>query len=125
MIFSEVTMTLRPPPWFSCTAVALACLHGPLGAAQLNLTQSPPGAGREPSPNIIVSVDDSGSMGATGIATLKSALQQTFAETNVPDDRIRLAWQSMNRCRGIPSNSTACGSRTACAHSWAHTAPTS
>ena len=102
-------MTLRPPPWFSCTAVALACLHGPLSAAQLNLTQSPPGAGREPSPNIIVSVDDSGSMGATGIATLKSALQQTFAETNVPDDRIRLAWQSMNRCRSIPNNSSDCG----------------
>lgn len=102
-------MMLRPPSWLPYTAVALACLHGPLSAAQLNLAQSPPGAGREPSPNIIVSVDDSGSMGATGIATLKSALQQTFAETNVPDDRIRLAWQSMNRCRGIPSNSASCG----------------
>lgn len=103
-------MRLRPRSWLPYTTLALAWLHGPLGAAQLNLAQSPPGAGREPSPNIIVSVDDSGSMGATGIATLKSALQQTFAETNVPDDRIRLAWQSMNRCRGIPSASTACGS---------------
>jgi type IV pilus assembly protein PilY1 len=110
LIFSEVTMRLRPRSWLPYTTLALAWLHGPLGAAQLNLAQSPPGAGREPSPNIIVSVDDSGSMGATGIATLKSALQQTFAETNVPDDRIRLAWQSMNRCRGIPSASTACGS---------------
>ena len=103
-------MKLHPRSWLPYAGLALAWLHGPLGAAQLNLAQSPPGAGREPSPNIIVSVDDSGSMGATGIATLKSALQQTFAETNVPDDRIRLAWQSMNRCRGIPSNSTACGS---------------
>ncbi len=102
-------MRVRSPSWLLYSAFALAWLHGPLGAAQLNLAQSPPGAGREPSPNIIVSVDDSGSMGATGIATLQSALRQTFAETNVPDDRIRLAWQSMNRCRGIPSSSTACG----------------
>lgn len=102
-------MMLRPPVWIPSSAIFLAVLHGPLAAAPLSLAQSPPGAGREPSPNIIVSVDDSGSMGASGIATLKSALQQTFAETNVSDDRIRLAWQSMNRCRGIPSSSTACG----------------
>lgn len=109
MIFSEVPMRLRPSSWLPYGVLALAWLHGPLFAAPLNLTQSPPGAGREPSPNIIVSVDDSGSMLVTGIATLQAALRQTFSETNVPDDRIRLAWQSMNRCRGIPSSSAACG----------------
>lgn len=77
-------------------------------AAQLNLAQSPPGAAREPAPNIIVSVDDSGSMGTTGIATLKAALTQTFSVNNVIDNRIRLGWQSMNRCRGIPSDSASC-----------------
>jgi len=102
-------MMLRPHFWLPPSALFLAVLHGPLAAAPLSLAQSPPGAGREPSPNIIVSVDDSGSMGSSGIATLKSALQQTFSATNVSDDRIRLAWQSMNRCRGIPSSSTACG----------------
>jgi type IV pilus assembly protein PilY1 len=103
-------MMLRPPFWIPSSALVLAVLHGPLAAAPLSLAQSPPGAGREPSPNIIVSVDDSGSMGSTGINTLKDALRQTFSATNVSDDRIRLAWQSMNRCRGIPSSSTACGS---------------
>lgn len=41
-------------------------------AAPLSLAQSPPGAAREPAPNIIVSVDDSGSMGwdINGCATL-------------------------------------------------------
>ncbi|MDP2262057.1 MAG: PilC/PilY family type IV pilus protein [Hydrogenophaga sp.] len=77
-------------------------------AAPLSLAQSPPGAAREPAPNIIVSVDDSGSMGTTGIATLKAALTQTFAASNVVDDRIRLAWQSMNRCGGIPNTGTSC-----------------
>lgn len=101
-------MKLRIRPWLPRASAALVLLHGSVQAAQFTLSQSPPGAGREPSPNIIVSVDDSGSMGSTGIATLKDALKQTFAVTNVGDDRVRLAWQSMNRCRGIPSNSTAC-----------------
>lgn len=101
-------MKSRIRSWIPCTTATLILLHGSAEAAQLNLTQSPPGVGREPAPNIIVSVDDSGSMGSTGIATLKDALRQTFAATNVSDDRIRLAWQSMNRCRGIPSNSAAC-----------------
>lgn len=77
-------------------------------AAPLKLAQSPAALGREPAPNVIVSVDDSGSMGPEGIATLQAALRQTFSATHVPDDRVRLAWQSMNRCAGIPSNSAAC-----------------
>lgn len=43
---------------FGCIAVQ-PFVH----AAPLTLVQSPPGAAREPAPNIIVSVDDSGSMG--------------------------------------------------------------
>ena len=95
-------------PIWTLLAVLAAGHSGVSLAGQLNLEQSPPGTATEPAPNIIVSVDDSGSMGAAGIATLKSALTQTFSTTNVPDGRIRLAWQSMNRCRGIPSSDTAC-----------------
>lgn len=81
-------------------------------AAAIPLAQYPAGtSSREPAPNVIVSVDDSGSMGASGIATLKDALKQTFASSNVPDGRIRLAWQSMNRCAGIPNITAPCSSK--------------
>jgi type IV pilus assembly protein PilY1 len=66
-------------------------------AAPLNLTQTPAALGREPAPNVIVSVDDSGSMGRQGIVTLQSALQQTFSVANLPEDRVRLAWQAATR----------------------------
>jgi type IV pilus assembly protein PilY1 len=102
------------------TRTLVSILIGAIGApnaalaAQWPLAQYPAGsASREPAPNVIVSVDDSGSMGATGIATLKDALKQTFASSNVADDQIRLAWQSMNRCNGIPSSSIACGNKNA------------
>lgn len=76
----------------------------PALAAQWGLVQYPAGtASREPAPNVIVSVDDSGSMGTTGINTLKAALAQTFSEENVADGLIRLGWQSMNSsCNTIP-----------------------
>jgi len=92
-------------------AITCALLPVTLRAAPLNLAQSPAALGREPAPNVIVSVDDSGSMGPNGIATLQAALRQTFSAANVPDDRVRLAWQSMNRCAGIPSNSAACNGK--------------
>lgn len=93
---------------FAFIAITCALLPATLRAAPLSLSQSPAALGREPAPNVIVSVDDSGSMGAIGIATLQAALRQTFSTANLPDDRVRLAWQSMNRCAGIPSNSAAC-----------------
>lgn len=71
----------------------------------INFAQAPAGAAaREPAPNIIVSVDDSGSMGAAGMATLKAALTSTFSVDNVADGRVRLAWQSMNTCMAISTN---------------------
>lgn len=87
-----------------CTLLMSAAIQ----ADPLSFAQAPPGTAKDPAPNVIVSVDDSGSMGTTGIATLKSALTQTFSASNVYDGRIRLAWQSMNRCSGIPSPSAAC-----------------
>jgi type IV pilus assembly protein PilY1 len=76
-------------------------------ATQMTLAQVPAGnGGKEPAPNIIVTVDDSGSMatktnGVTGINALKSALQTVFSATNIPDDSIRLGFQAMWRCRGL------------------------
>lgn len=77
-------------------------------ATPLSLSQAPKGGASEPAPNIIVSVDNSSSMTSTGISQLKSALKATFSAANVPDNRIRLAWQAMHHCRGIPGNSTYC-----------------
>jgi type IV pilus assembly protein PilY1 len=102
---------------FARHAIGLACLalitsatH--VNAAPISFSQSPPGSGgREPAPNVMVSVDDSGSMGQPGIDTLKNALAETFAASNIPDDKIRLAWQSMNGCPGIPSSSTSCSNK--------------
>lgn len=93
-------------------AVAGLATHIYTNAAPLNFATYPAGsASIEPAPNVIISVDDSGSMGASGISALKTALKDTFAASNIPDKRLRIAWQSMNRCNGIPSNSTSCGSR--------------
>lgn len=83
-------------------------------ASALPLAQQPAGTGgREPAPNVIMSVDDSGSMGgavgggnnASKMSVLKTALIAQFGNptANPPtkgkleDGRIRLAWQSMCR----------------------------
>ncbi len=83
-------------------------------AGSIPLAQQPAGtAGREPAPNVIMSIDDSGSMGgAVGggynnskMSVLKTALIAQFGNptANPPtkgkleDGRIRLAWQSMCR----------------------------
>ena len=108
----------------------IAAFIGALGshyiaqAAVIPLVQYPPGsASREPAPNVIISVDDSGSMewdvaSSTVRADtdtrqrmnrLKNALKTNFTSALIPDGRIRLAWQSMHRCLGIPSDSAACG----------------
>lgn len=68
------------------------------------IAQLPPGAMTKlPAPNVIVSVDDSGSMLDTGMATLRDALEQTFTAANIPDGSIRLGWQAMTGCASIPA----------------------
>ncbi len=93
--------------WLACASTS----H-----AQLSLLTEPQGARvNGAAPNIIISVDDSGSMGwpengVTGIDTLKNALSRTFNDKNLlPDGKIRLAWQSMNLCPGFPSMGRGCG----------------
>lgn len=107
-----LTSQVRGHRLLAPTVLALLALTGTSSgrAGPLTLSQTPPGASaREPAPNIIVSVDDSGSMGSSGMTTLKAALTATFSATNIPDGRVRLAWHSMNTCRQLPSNSGACG----------------
>jgi type IV pilus assembly protein PilY1 len=102
----------RSKLWTACCLAGLAATSLTAQGSLLTLATAPAGTGgREPAPNVIVSVDDSGSMGDTGIATLKDALRQTFAASNVPDGRIRLAWQSMWDCRGIPNASVPCSGK--------------
>lgn len=75
-------------------------------AAPLLLSQAPPTLAREPAPNIIISADNSTTMGGEGVAALRTALKATFSAANVPDNQIRLAWQSMHGCNTIPGSNT-------------------
>ena len=60
-------------------------------AAPLVLSTAPPGSAyKKPAPNVIVSVDDSSSMGTAGMQILRDALFDTFSQANVPDGSIRL-----------------------------------
>ena len=88
-------------------------------AAPFPLAQQPAGtAGREPAPNVIITVDDSGSMSEivgggnnnTKISELKNSLISQFGNPNatpptkgkLEDDRIRLAWQVMHNNGNVP-----------------------
>ena len=112
------------PNQFRRTLLALAACAAlaPHASRALTLAQSPPGT-QQPfvAPNVIISMDDSGSMGyslnggavnnaitapdaATGlwnpaaprINILKHALSQVFNDMALlPDGKVRLAWQSM------------------------------
>lgn len=116
------------PPRFRKTLFALAAgaAMAPHATWALDLTQAPPGT-KEPyvAPNVIISIDDSGSMNfrlneSTGspaadttikapnpttgawdvraprVNILKYALNQVFNDTSLlPDNKIRLAWQAM------------------------------
>lgn len=95
------------PSHFQKKLLALAACASlvPHGAWALDLVQSPPGT-QEPyvAPNVILSLDDSGSMGGSAgsglgsrATVLKNAVIEVFSDTSLlPDGKIRLAWQSMN-----------------------------
>lgn len=87
----------------------LLALWLPASALPLELAQSPPGVGyRTPAPNVILSVDNSSSMGDNGMNALKAALKETFKPENVPNKSLRVAFQSLNGCNTIPSNAAGC-----------------
>lgn len=96
------------------TPIAVACCltlftTGFAFATPLTLSQIPAGNGsRQPAPNVIVTIDDSGSMNEAVSATdsnskislIRQSLQTQFGDGTansgkIPDGRIRLAWQSM------------------------------
>lgn len=84
--------------------MSITVLSRSVAAAPLNMSTAPAGTGyRPPAPNVIVSVDDSGSMGASGMASLRDALRATFAASQIPDGEVRIAWQAMTNCYQIPS----------------------
>jgi len=117
---------------------ALAILISAIGspattwAAPADLVQYPAGtAYKAPIPNVILSVDTSGSMaycdvdGAAtsakncGTATdrityVKNGLKTLLIDSAKYDGQFRLAWQSF-ACNGIPSNSGSCGNKNAMA----------
>lgn len=112
------------PPRFCKTLLALAASAAlaPQGAWALTLTQAPPDTTKPyVAPNVILSIDDSGSMNwqitntnagddsittpladgswdprAKRINLLRYALNQVFTNTTLlPDKKIRLSWQAM------------------------------
>ena len=113
-------------------ALAASAALAPPAALAIDLVQAPPGT-VEPyvRPNVIISIDDSGSMGyrldqenATGATNtttpnpdgswpmtsrrmnvLKYSLRQVFNDTTLlPEKKIRLAWQAMNANNGAPGS---------------------
>ena len=91
-------------------------------AASIPLSQKPVGTGSmQPAPNVIITVDDSGSMAfhvdtdntknvpvdKQKMTLLKQSLKAQFGNGTansgkVPDKRIRLAWQSMHNNGSAP-----------------------
>ena len=91
------------------TAIATMLLPTSSWALPLTLSTAPASKSYKlPAPNVIVSVDNSGSMSGQPILDLKEALRQTFLASNVPDGSIRLAWQAMHDCKTIPSDHNSC-----------------
>ena len=84
--------------------------------APLSFSTLPPGQmAIPPTPNVVLSVDNSGSMGSavgggdaqSKMYRLKEALTNVFNDTALlPDGKIRLAWQAMWNNNGEPSNIT-------------------
>lgn len=125
-------MPRHKKPRFQRTTLgfAAAAALAPWSALALDLSESPPGT-VEPyvRPNVIISVDDSGSMDwqitntNTGLASIKTpnpdgswdprakrmeilrySLTQVFNDTNLlPKDKIRLSWQTMWNGGGSPN----------------------
>lgn len=107
-------------------AVMIAAIGTPtsLWAAPLNFAQYPAGtAYKAPVPNVILSVDTSGSMGSCDvsgtcttakqrISYVKQGLKATLVDSTKYDDQFRLAWQSF-ACDDIPSSDGNCGGKNA------------
>lgn len=113
-------------PQRTTLAILISAIGTPMTAlaAPITLAQYPAGtAYKTPLPNVIISVDTSGSMawcdnadgtintaaGCTGsrISYVKSGLKSVLIDSATYDNQIRLAWQSF-ACNGIPSSVGGC-----------------
>ncbi len=92
-------------------AIAASAALAPASAWALDLANSPPGT-VEPyvAPNVILSLDDSGSMDEKDMlngtksraAVLQDALKEVFEDRSLlPDGKIRLAWQTLGNCTKV------------------------
>lgn len=110
-------MRITYRPRRATLAILIAAIWAPttICAAPLNLVQYPAGtAYKAPIPNVIMSIDTSGSMGTqddstkkTRIKYVQDGLNAVLMNSTKYDDQFRLAWQSF-ACNGIPSNSGGC-----------------
>ena len=114
------------PPHFRKTLLSLAAcaLLNPHSASALDLMQAPPGTVQPyVAPNVILSLDDSGSMDEkdmvltdpskpynsrsnpytkTRAQVLRDALKEVFSDKDLlPDNKIRMAWQTLGDCTKI------------------------
>lgn len=109
-------MRITRLPQRKTIAILVAAIWGPFTAwsAQIPLVQYPAGtAYKAPIPNVVISIDTSGSMGTADDGTtsrlqhVKNGLRSVLINSTKYDDQFRLAWQSF-ACNGIPSNSGGC-----------------
>ena len=119
-------MPRRNPPRFRKTLLALAAgaALAPHSAWALDLATAPPGTVMPyVAPNVILSLDDSTSMDEkdmvlqdpskpynkdsnvytkTRVQVLQEALQVVFSDKDLlPDEKVRLAWQSLGNCTTV------------------------
>ena len=119
-------MPRRNPPRFRKTLLALAAgaALAPHSAWALDLATAPPGTVMPyVAPNVIISLDDSTSMDEkdmvlqdpskpynedsnvytkTRVQVLQEALQVVFSDKDLlPDEKVRLAWQSLGNCTTV------------------------
>lgn len=111
-----------PQPQRTVIAILIASIWAPVAgwAAQIPLVQYPAGtAYKAPVPNVILTVDTSGSMATVDagqtqsrLANVIDGLNGTLINTTKYDGQFRLAWQSFT-CNNIPSNGGNCGGKNA------------
>lgn len=103
-------------PRRTALAVLISAIGAPVAtwAAPADLVQYPAGtAYKAPIPNVILSIDTSGSMGTNDngvksrIQYVKDDLKTVLISSTKYDNQFRLAWQSF-ACNGIPSSSGGC-----------------
>ncbi|RQO82053.1 pilus assembly protein [Acidovorax sp. FJL06] len=115
-------MRITNHPQRTTLAILIAAIWAPLTAwsAQIPLVQYPAGtAYKAPVPNVILTVDTSGSMGTVDSGQTKSRLKNvidglngTLINSTKYDGQFRLAWQSFT-CNNIPSNGGNCAGKNA------------